>query len=136
MCPLMKEDARNHSDRLCVQEGTKAFVLGEVTRDSGAEPPRVFAAGVGANIANLIAKCWASGEANEFGRSLVRHWTKANGLESSKRKVKEERTELGQFSRRAKHSYTRLNGAQAMRTELRETWSRGAASWTYLCLTT
>jgi len=82
----MKEDARNYSDSFCVQEGTKAFVLRKITRHGGAEPPHVFAARVGADIPNVVAKSRASGKANQVGRSWVRHFV--NGLGSSSTKPK------------------------------------------------
>ena len=71
---LMKENARHYFDSFCVQEGTEAFVLREITRHGGAEPPRIFAARVSANILNSVAKSWASGEANQVARSWVRHF--------------------------------------------------------------
>jgi hypothetical protein len=71
---LMKEDARNYSDGFRVQEGTKAFVLREITRHGGAEPPHIFAARVSADISNLVAKSRASGKANQVVRSWVRHF--------------------------------------------------------------
>ena len=109
---LMKEDARDHSDSFCVQEGIKTFVLREITRHGGAEPPDIFAAGVSADISNLVAKSRASGKANQVGRSWVRHFINWLELESSKREIKEERTGLARPPRCQRHDDAKLNGTQ------------------------
>jgi len=110
----MKEDARNHSDSLCIQEEPKAFELREITWHGGAEPPHIFAAGVSADIANLVAESRASSKANQVGRSWVRHFI--NGLElvePSKREIKAGINGLAQPPRYQKYDYAKLNGTQA-----------------------